>query len=155
MHSKEDHHVVNEPMSTIDVVKLSPDAFVPVKASDGAAGFDLYACKSFVIATKEWKEAKLGIAINIPSGYYGKISSRSGLAFNKKVLAFDGTIDSDYTGELSALLYNAGEEKVEIRAGDRIGQLLILKLHESNRMVEVSHLPATERGSKGFGSTGK
>ena len=77
------------------------------------------------------------------------------MALHEHILAFDGTIDSDYTGELTVVLHNAGKRSVKIDVGDRVGQLIIIRIHESQEIEGVIDLPQTIRGSNGFGSRGK
>ena len=93
------------------------------------------------------------IALQLPRGTFGRIASRSGLAFNKGVVAFHGTIDEDFRGEIKILLFNFGREKYEIRKGDRICQLIVQK-YEIPNVVGVESLESSERGVKGFGSSG-
>lgn len=139
----------------LKIHKLNPDAKVPVKTTDGAAGFDLYAQEAYKLEPGEWRNFKLGLAIEIPEGYFGQIVSRTGLAFQKKVTAFDGVIDSDFRGEFGVLLQNWSADSVTIEKNDRIAQLLIIPLHFARKMNEVETIQDTKRGSNGFGSTGK
>ena len=82
-----------------------------------------------------------------------QIRSRSGLAFNRGVVAFHGTVDSDYTGEIKVLLFNFGREPVEIHAGDRIAQGALVRC-EDIYFDAVDELPHSVRASNGFGSSG-
>jgi dUTP pyrophosphatase len=128
-----------------------------------AAGMDLRAafdCAAFdadsaEIYPGERMLVRTGFAIALPAGTEAQIRPRSGLAANCgiTVLNAPGTIDSDYRGEIKVLLINHGDEKHTIRHGDRIAQLVIAPVARA-AAVEVDELPATARGSNGFGSTG-
>lgn len=135
--------------------KLTPMAVKPTSATESAAGFDLYAIDRTVIPILEFREVNIGIAVKIPTGYYGKISSRSGLAFRNKIFVFDGSIDSDYTGEIRVLVKNEGSMEYIIEPGDRIAQLIIIKHLKVCAIKEVDALPHTRRNDEGFGSSGK
>ena len=93
-----------------------------------------------------------GVQLEIPSGYYGKIEGRSGLAL-KGIHPLGGVIDSDYRGELKVILRNGQDVDYDIRKGTRIAQLCILPCTELE-WKEVSTLSNTARGCQGFGSTG-
>jgi len=92
----------------VKIKKLRENATIPRYQTDGAAGFDFYAAidENIVITPDEWIAAPFGIAIEIPKGYELRIRSRSGLAFNDRIIAYHGLIDSDFRGELSVLLHN-------------------------------------------------
>ena len=90
-----------------------------------------------------------GLSIEIPSGYYALINSRSGLALNHGLIAFNGLIDSNYCGEIKILLFNFGNKDILLAKGTRCAQQNI-----SVNFVEVERLNETERGSKGLGSSG-
>ncbi len=97
-----------------------------------------------------------GLSVELPLGYEMQVRPRSGLAFKKgiTVLNSPGTIDADYRGEIGVLLINLSDQDFEINSGERIAQLVIAK-HESPLMIEVAELSSTDRGTGGFGSTGK
>ena len=137
--------------------KLHPDAIIPSRANPGDAGLDLYALEDVVLqpTVRGVSQARIptGIAVEIPEGHYGKVSSRSGLAFNHGIFSFDGTIDSGYRGEIGVLLYNTTDRRFRIRKGDRVAQLLIIPCVIAEP-IEVSRLSESMRGGKGFGSSG-
>lgn len=137
--------------------KLHPDAIIPSRANPGDAGLDLYALEDVVLqpTVRGVSQARIptGIAVEIPEGHYGKVSSRSGLAFNHGIFSFDGTIDSGYRGEIGVLLYNTTDRRFRIRKGDRVAQLLIIPCVIAEP-IEVSQLSESMRGGKGFGSSG-
>ena len=95
----------------------------------------------------------LGFAVEIPKGYELQIRGRSGLAKREGLLVFEGTIDSDYRGEVSAILINTSNDVIEIHPDYRIAQAVISPVIKAN-WNEVDELSKTERGIGGFGSTG-
>lgn len=145
----------NMSRQVVNAKKLSPSAIIPRKSSKYAAGFDLFAHEMVHIPARSSRNVKTGIALQIPEGYFGKISSRSGMAFRQSIFAFEGTVDADYRGEISVLLENRSEnDDVCINKGDRVAQIVIIRIHESPQMEAVTELDNTERGAGGFGSTG-
>jgi dUTP pyrophosphatase len=97
-----------------------------------------------------------GLFVAIPTGYEIQVRPRSGLAakYGVTVLNSPGTIDADYRGEIKVILINHGRDIFTMKAGDRIGQLVLNKV-EQIEWRQVSELDTTERGAGGFGSTGK
>ena len=106
-----------------------------------------------VIAPKETAIIPLGFAVEIPNGYEMQIRPRSGLATKGKQGIF-GTIDSDYRGEVCAIIYNSSDDEFVVKKGDRIAQCLIAPVIIAS-FNAVDKLSETERGNGGFGSTGK
>jgi dUTP pyrophosphatase len=96
---------------------------------------------------------RTGLAVAIPEGFYGRLAPRSGLAMQKGIDVLAGVIDADYRGEISCLLYNAGDELIDLPAQTKICQLIIEKIITPTA-VWVDGLSQTSRGSGGFGSTG-
>jgi len=129
----------------------------PSYATDYAAGADLKADLTAPVEIDAGDRAVIptGVHLAIPPGYEGQVRPRSGLAFKKglTVLNSPGTIDADYRGEVKVILINLGREKVSILPGERIAQLVIAEVSQA-RFSHSSDLPATVRGSGGFGSTG-
>lgn len=140
---------------TVKVKKLDPNAIVPEKQTPGSAGFDLYILESANLVPGERKAFPTGIAVEIPEGYEGQIRSRSGRALNEGLIVLNapGTIDSDYRGEIQVILYNADMADIEIDDLTRVAQLVIQKIPDVEMQV-VEEVNNTERGAKGFGSTG-
>lgn len=132
---------------------------LPIKATAGAAGFDLRAAvpqgESLEIKPGARCLAPTGLSIALPDGYEGQVRPRSGLAlrFGVTVLNAPGTIDCDYRGEIGVILINHGAETFIIRRGDRIAQLVIARV-AACMFEPVADLTESERGSGGFGSTG-
>ncbi len=137
--------------------RLRPDAVVPRYMTDGAAGLDLVAAIDAPVAIDPRGRAAIGtgLALAIPYGWEGQVRPRSGLARSQGVTVLNapGTIDADYRGELIVLLVNLGREVVEIRSGERIAQLVIAPVAQAELEL-VDELPASGRGTGGFGSTG-
>jgi dUTP pyrophosphatase len=142
-------------MMKIRVKKLSPEAKLPSKAHpDEDAGFDLYCTESaWLAAERGVEEVPTGISVEIPKGYYGQIMTRS--SFGKKGMrVHPGVVDSGYRGEITIFVYNFASCQYKIEAGDKIAQLLILPVPEVE-IEEVEGLSSSNRGEKGFGSTGR
>jgi len=131
---------------------------VPHYASEAAAGMDLcaYVPTSLTLFPGERMLIPTGIHIEIPTGYEAQIRPRSGLALKHgiTVLNSPGTIDADYRGEIKVILINLGQSPFEICSGDRIAQMIIAA-HARVEWSIQDHLSDTERGSGGFGHTGK
>ncbi len=134
------------------IKKLTKTATTPIRATEGAAGLDLYADETVTIPEYHRAWVSTGIAVAVAPGYCGMVWPRSGLA-GKGLDTSAGVIDCDYRGELKVLLCNGSHERKTVKAGDRIAQLLIVPVGMPN-VLEVDALPATERGENGFGSSG-
>ena len=133
--------------------KLNPNAVTPRQGTTGAAGFDLTAVSLKV--TETTLKYDTGIAVEIPPGYVGLVFPRSSVCKTGLSLANSvGVIDSDYRGSISFVFYKPMPCIVPYLPGDRIGQLVIVPIPEVE-FVEVEELSETERGSGGYGSTGK
>jgi dUTP pyrophosphatase len=142
------------PILALKVKRLRPDAKLPTRATSGSGGWDLYACEQAQIGGNAAVNIGTGLAMEIPRGHVGLIRSRSGLSFNRSLVAFDATIDSDYRGGVCVRLYNRGATHEDIQAGDRIAQLVVVPVPEVE-IVEAEELSETERGEAGFGSSGR
>ena len=146
-------------MTILKIKKLEngQDLALPKYETTGAAGLDLQAAidEPITIAPGEIKLVKTGIAIALEKGFEAQVRPRSGLALKKgiTVLNSPGTVDSDYRGEVCAILINHSKVDFEITRGMRIAQMVIAK-HEQAEIVAVEDLDETSRGSGGFGSTG-
>lgn len=141
----------------LKVRRLVDEAKLPTYATDGSGGLDLYSASRRPVSVHFGDrpvEVPLGIAIEIPKGYVGLVKSRSGMAFKSGVTCFNGVIDSDYRGEVKALLSNRGNMSQTYTQGDRVAQLLIVKC-EQMEVIEDDELSITERDGRGFGSTGR
>ena len=143
-----------ERVRLVKIRMLQDDAKIPTRATWGSAGYDLYALADHNLPPKTQVKIETGVAMEIPEHMVGIIHSRSGLAFKHQVTAVTGVIDSDYRGDLSILLVNHGQQPIQVKAGDRVAQLLLLKVHCPTLEV-VDKLSDTSRQTRGFGSTGK
>jgi dUTP pyrophosphatase len=143
----------------IEIMRLphAKDLPLPSYATSGSAGLDLLAANDVEYELKPGARAAIpcGIAIALPEGTEAQVRPRSGLALHHgiTVLNTPGTIDSDYRGEVKAILVNLGSEPFRIARGMKIAQLVIAR-HERAELSEASELPQSVRGAGGFGSTG-
>ncbi|XP_047397979.1 deoxyuridine 5'-triphosphate nucleotidohydrolase, mitochondrial isoform X2 [Sciurus carolinensis] len=135
-------------------VRLSEHATAPTRGSKRAAGYDLYSAYDYIVPPMEKALVKTDIQIALPSGCYGRIAPRSGLAAKHFIDVGAGVIDEDYRGNVGVVLFNFGKEKFEVKKGDRIAQLICERIFYPD-IEEVQVLNDTERGSGGFGSTGQ
>lgn len=128
---------------------------VPAPATPGAAGYDIASAEPGLLAPGERRLFRTGFALAVPPGFECQIRPRSGLALRHGITLPNtpATIDSDYRGELMVALVNLGAEPFEVTRGMRVGQLVFARV-EAAAFREVRELPATERGERGFGSTG-
>ena len=147
----------------ISVKRLSETAKIPTKAYENDAGWDLYADENLTIfPSKESTCLKkgvncvnTGIAMAIPVGYFGMIKPKSGLSVKHGLDVLAGIVDASFRGHLKVVLdFPSSEWPPEIKKGEKIAQILILPVPETT-MVEVDSLDETDRGEKGFGSSGK
>jgi len=139
------------------VRRLHPDARVPVYARSGDAGLDLCAVEDVTLKPGERAAVATGIAVAIAEGHAGFVHARSGRALTEGLALANapGLIDCGYRGELKVVVVNLDpSEPIYIRRGEKIAQLVIQQVERAE--VEVGdELPASERGSGGFGSTGR
>ena len=140
-------------------IKLLNDlAQVPTRGSEEAAGMDLYAAIEQEVRINPHCTEKIGtgIAIELSKGTFGAIYARSGLATKQGLRPANavGVIDSDYRGEIIVALHNDSDQVRIVQPGDRIAQLIIM-LYVPEKIEVVDELEDTERGSNGFGSSGK
>lgn len=131
---------------------------LPAYETSSSAGMDLRAFieSDIVLKPMERKLIPTGLYIELPDGFEAQIRPRSGLAIKNgiTVLNTPGTIDADYRGEIKVILVNLGTEDFTIKSGERICQMVIAR-HEKADFIEVTEISETERGSGGFGHTGK
>lgn len=150
-------------MKTIQVYLTDEKAIVPTRNKTTDAGLDLYALEDKFIELNGTAIIRTGVSISIPKGMVGKIEDRSGLAA-KGLRTGAGVIDFGYNGEIGVVVHNLSSELAsepvlfrrgyQIRRGDKIAQLLVYPVETPNVEV-VSTLWDSDRGSKGFGSSGR
>jgi dUTP pyrophosphatase len=142
-------------VSELPLVRVAEQAIVPARAYDGDAGLDLAASERVELPPGERAVVGTGIAVAIPAGHAGFIQPRSGLAAKHgiSVVNSPGLVDSGYRGELRVVLLNTDRaETFVVEPGMRIAQLVVLPV-ATPRPVEVTELPPSERGERGFGSS--
>lgn len=133
-------------------VKLDNGAIVPVRAHATDAGLDLKTPMDITIGPGDTGFVDTGVHVQIPSGYFGLVTSKSGLM--KKKITARGTIDSDYRGSIGIVVFNHGNTPYEFKAGEKVAQLVLIPCITPGIEL-VDKLEETERGDGGFGSTGK
>lgn len=139
-------------LNSIDVI-LDEGAFEPVRGHATDAGLDLRSPIDATLYPHDGTVIDTGVHIFIPQGYVGILKSKSGLNV-KHGLTNSGTIDALYTGSIVCKLYNNSNKMYQIKAGDKITQLVIIPI-ETPKLNFVTEFPQTERGDSGFGSTGR
>jgi dUTP pyrophosphatase len=134
------------------------DLPIPLRMSTGASGFDLHAAvtEPIWVEAGKWQLIPTGIAIALPIGFEAQVRPRSGLALKHGITLLNtpGTIDADYRGEIGVILLNLGNEPYPIARGNRIAQLVFMQI-PSIQLEMVQQLEQTNRGTGGFGHTGK
>jgi dUTP pyrophosphatase len=138
------------------VKRLDPGLPLPTRAHGGDAGVDLYAAEPVRLQPGARATVGTGVAVAIPRGFAGLVAPRSGLAqrHGLGVVNAPGVVDAGYRGEIRVILVNHGAEPISLARGERIAQLLVVPV-DTQGLLEVEELPASERGEGGFGSTGR
>lgn len=138
----------------VKVKKLDIDSKLPVKASEGAACYDVRSIENFLFLSGEAHMLRTGLAFEVPDGYGLEVRPRSGLASMGLILQNSpGTLDNDYRGELLMSMRNVSNKNIMVRSGDRIAQIKLERLVDTE-FIEMEELGSTIRGPGGFGSTG-
>jgi len=154
----------------VKIKKLRPDAYIPTKAHKNDAGYDLYAVDRVVLKPFERKVIPIGISIEIPEGYYGRVAPRSGHAVKSGIDVMAGVVDATFRGQVGVVLINlavlgselnpsqetvlfGGKNDFVIKPGDKIAQIIFEKIGDAE-FEEVNEHSETDRGSGGYGSTG-
>ena len=140
----------------LPVLIVAKEGFMPSYAQPGDAGADLRSTVATVVPARGRVLVPTGVSIALPDGYVGLVHPRSGLAHKHgiTVLNTPGTVDAGYRGEIAVNLYNSTDEDFAVEVGDRIAQLVIQQV-ERAQFIEVEHLPGSDRGEGGHGSSGK
>lgn len=134
-------------------VKLDEGAFLPVRAHGTDAGADIRSPKGFVLSGKNSAVIHTGVHVQLPPSTVGILKSKSGLNVNHDIIG-EGVIDEGYSGEIVVKLYNMGRTPHTFRRGDKLIQLLVVPVLYCG-FEQVDEIDAGERGSNGFGSTGR
>lgn len=135
--------------------KIHQNAQLPKKAHPKDEGWDLFAIEDQTVDAKSSAIVKVGLKLAyLDDGYWIKVESRSGLAFKHDIVAFQGVIDTNYRGELGVKLFNFSNIPYNIKSGDRVCQITV-KYSLVDFSVEWGKVVESDRGSNGFGSTGK
>lgn len=149
-------------MIELQYKKLDPRAIPPRQAYEGDAGWDLFVLEDTWVAVEVPTDVRTGVAVAVPEGHFGRITHRSSAPRKRGVMVLDGTIDAGFRGELFACAYVwafVGGPQADyiqgktIRAGESIAQLIIHPVPQAT-LVEKVELSPSERGTKGFGSSG-
>lgn len=160
--------------------RLTPNAILPTRGTALAAGYDLSSAYGYTVKARGKELVKTDLAIKVPSGTYGRIAPRSGLAWKNSIDVGAGVIDEDYRGNVGIILFNHSDQDFKISPGDRVAQLILEKIAIAEIAdVGTNELPSFEtsfetldsgqsgghpthggsatqsaRGEGGFGSTG-
>ena len=141
-------------MPQIRFEKTHPDAQLPKKNFESDSGWDLVAVEGIAIPPRNRGLVPVGLKLAfLEPGYWISVESRSGLSFKHGVLAHPGVIDQNYRGDLGVLLYNHSDKFYNVEKGDRVAQLVVH--YNVHMQVGWGNVQATDRGEKGFGSSGK
>lgn len=141
------------PLNTMRVM-LDKGAYEPIRAHENDAGLDLRTPYIVTVPAHGSVAIDTGVHVEIPRGWYGKLESKSGLNVKHDVVSCGGVIDSGFTGSIVAKLYNLSDKEYQFHAGDKVCQLLICPC-ATPKLEYVTEFAETERGDKGFGSSGK
>lgn len=134
-------------------VALDDGAYMPTKAHDDDAGFDLYSPVDFTILPRDSAKIDTGVHVEIPLGHFGSLRSKSGLNVNLDVTS-DGVIDCGYSGSIAVKLYNHSSSIRSFKRGEKISQLIIQPYFKTT-LEQVENVSSGERGTNGFGSSGR
>ncbi|KAK6115359.1 hypothetical protein DH2020_035083 [Rehmannia glutinosa] len=143
----------HEIASFLRVKKLSEKAILPSRGSPLSAGYDLSSATETKVPARGKALVPTDLSIAIPEGTYARVAPRSGLTWKHSIDVGAGVIDADYRGPVGVILFNHSDVDFEVKAGDRIAQLIIEQI-VTPVVTEVDDLDSTVRGSGGFGSTG-
>ena len=152
---------VEENMTAVDmkIKRVQEDAVLPTYGTEGSGALDFYAAEDVTVWDERTYRVGLGVAVEVPKGFVLQLVPRSSIGMDTPLRMPDsiGVIDSDYRGEVAAIYVNdetKGMIPYQINKGDRIAQGYLVATPKIN-LVEVEELSDTDRGDKGFGSTGK
>lgn len=135
--------------------KCDSRAYLPVRATPGSAGLDLFSLENTCLDPFQFKGIKTGLKVELPVGTYGRIASRSGLSLHHGINVRGGVIDQDYRGEIIVILFNDSRTTYYLSSGEKMAQLIVEKylICRPKLCLSLEESPPTIRGEKGFGST--
>ena len=141
---------------TLGFKRIHPDAVLPAYAHPSDAGMDIRSVADMTVPARGRALVPTGLVVLLPPLYEAQVRPRSGLALKHgiTVLNTPGTIDSGYRGEIGVILFNSSDVDFPVKKGDRVAQLVLVKWNPIN-FVEMDKLSVTERGTGGYGSTGR
>ncbi len=146
-------------MVVVKVFRDGEQVQLPEYKTEGSSGFDLRSIEEYSIYPGQTRLVRTGLYVEIPSGYEIQVRSRSGLALKNDIFVLNspGTIDSDYRGEIGAILHNSSLDIYLIGIGDRIAQAVLCPVFQAEfeEVASLDQLQESTRGEGGFGSTGK
>lgn len=152
-----------EAVSVMSIVKLSPQAYLPSKATPDAVGFDVYALEDVDVPSWQCTKLRTGIRATPPAGHYLRVTGRSGLT-SQGFFVLQGVVDPDYSGEIMIIVFNSNNFTMNVKKGNRIAQLVpekfaanctVVVLENSSLAVsDAMRLASGSRGTRGFGSSG-
>jgi dUTP pyrophosphatase len=149
-----DSFVLHDDVSTVKVKLVHPDAKMPTRAYPTDSGYDLYSVEDTILERSQTRVIDCGVAFQLPSMYEAQIRPRSSVSKNS-VLCHFGTVDETYTGSCKVTLTNLGDCFYPVAKGDRIAQVVFVQ-RNNPQLVEITvDLRVTDRGTKGYGSSGK
>ena len=146
-------YVMKMDQGVVKVKRLCNNGRLPVRGTIGVAGYDLAIAQTAVVPAHGKVLVKTSLSISMPTGCYGRIAPRSGLALKKFIDVGAGAVDEDYIGESGVILFSFGDKDFKINMGDKIAQLIFEKI-KTPAIVQADSLEETGRGNKGFGCTG-
>ena len=130
------------------------ETIIPALSYNNSAGYDLPSAETITVPKWSRRLVNTKLRFDIPKGFYGEIKARSGMAIKKGVIAFNGTIDSGYTGFVYVIVFNFSNDDFLIQKGDRICQIIFQKCHSVSFNICEKIISISERGESGFGSSG-
>ncbi len=139
---------------TLKIIRLDKELPIPAFARPGDAGFDLLTREKITIAPGERVQVKTGLKMEIPEGFVGFVWDKGGISQKIGLKTMGGVVDSGYRGEIMVGMVNLSKESHTFEKGHKVAQMCIQKFEEV-KIVEVEEISESERGEKGFGSTGK
>ncbi len=141
---------------TLKIVRVRENVPVPKYALPGDAGFDLFVGEKVTLAPMQRAAINTGYKLEIPKGCVGIIYEKSGLSFKHGIITYGNVIDSGYRGEVRVGVMNLGSESYTFEPGHKVAQMIIHEYEEVKfKEVKDGELSSSERGARGFGSTGK